>query len=721
MLWGHLKLGTCLNRKTIQIAIVSATLVLVGSPAYSQSAAQQLEAWLAKSSSRKSSPAKATAVKPRPVTLDKRIKTRAKKSRAQPKIKPVKPTKVVDLASRNLKNKRVKSKFTQPKKIIQKVQLPKRAARHKIVASKPNIRKAPRTQKSSREFSVRDLFMNKFSATPQFFSGVAAKPKTQVRKTGLKLVSRVARPQPAQLPAKAPRKATKPVEAVAERVAPPAPRAVAPGPRVAAAPSMPAQPTEDAAWKPASTMPVSLASIEAARPASKDVLTNAMNIVNRRTTDGVSGKRPGSPNRLSQAAGTFVDRVLNPNLAYHFNDREAEYANVKIQFVDDRSSLGQGQVYPVGGVHAHLVGTDLKMAADAKGHIELTSMPTGSRFYLRIQDPARRVESRLVEVKVKPGVQRVSLYRKNQMQILMQAASVKPFPGTGNLCGVVKRRGINLDGVAVALNAQFDGPFYFDRSGVLDPRMRVTGSNGLFCMFNVDPGIKLISLFQGSSHMVDLPTTFQAQSSSFQDLDIAGIGGLRLATRTVPSTSSHLPVYAGSTGGLDMIPLGYSLPFTMDQRGVYSSSYEVVRMDDRVRLFSRGVDIEPAIYNMEKSDTAFVADILPRGYMQDLALSRLITTQKGFGHVFGRYGYLAGRSDQVTAELYDQKGMLIETSQSASAIQKDHEDFSFFNVRPGAYMIVLKDKAGDWLQSQTVLVYADATSVLSLGSKTTFQ
>ena len=89
--------------------------------------------------------------------------------------------------------------------------------------------------------------------------------------------------------------------------------------------------------------------------------------------------------------------------------------------------------------------------------------------------------------------------------------------------------------------------------------------------------------------------------------------------------------------------------------------------------------------------------------------------------MFGRYGYLAGRSDQVTAELYDQKGMLIETSQSASAIQKDHEDFSFFNVRPGAYMIVLKDKAGDWLQSQTVLVYADATSVLSLGSKTTFQ
>ena len=107
--------------------------------------------------------------------------------------------------------------------------------------------------------------------------------------------------------------------------------------------------------------------------------------------------------------------------------------------------------------------------------------------------------------------------------------------------------------------------------------------------------------------------------------------------------------------------------------------------------------------------------------MQDLALSKQISTQKGFGHVFGRYGYLAGRSDQVSAELYDQKGTLIETVQSASAIQKDHEDFSFFNVRPGAYMIVLKDKSGDWLQSETLLVYADATSVISLGSETTFQ
>jgi hypothetical protein len=602
-----------------------------------------------------------------------------------------------------------------------------------------------------KSFSVRDMFMQKFSpnVSPKTSPRLA---KTHSKKANTRLALNSKKQPTKNIRRTLPRKASlrktpvrkslarKPVRALPQQIAAPPtvepstakverpvpqaqPQTIAPRNVPAKVPSLAARPTpvQVPEMRPASSLGVDDSSFEVAQPASKDVLTNALNIVNRRDPSAASGKRPGSPQKLLDASGTFVDRTLNPNLAFHFNDKEAEYASVKIQFVDDRSNAGIGQIFPVGGVHVHLVGSDLKMAADAKGKIELTSMPVNSRFFLRVQDPAGRIESRLVEVRAAPGVQKINLYRKNQMSVLMQAAAVKPFPGTGNQCGVVRRRGINLDGVAVALNAQFDGPFYFDRSGVLDPRMRVTGSNGLFCMFNVDPGIKLISLFQGSSHLVDLPTTFQAQSSGFKELDIAGIGGLRLATRTIASTSSQLPVYSGAQGGVDIIPLGYSLPFTADQRGVYSSTYEVVRMDGRVRLFSRGSDVEPAIYNMNKEDTAFVADILPRGFIEDLAMKNQATPQKGFGSLFGRYGYLAGHRGQVTAEIYDDKGARIESVTSISAIDKDHEQFSFFNLLPGQYMVVIKDKSGDWLQSETTLVYADATSVLSIGSKTTFQ
>jgi len=668
--------GICLKKFITKFAVVCLALALVGEPVFARSAAQELEAWLSKSS----------------------------KNQNKTKVANKKLAKVTPKSRRNSfrKTKKVASKPAVRKSVRALRKVSTQAKPKKI--AKASIPSQNKTWKVDKKFSVRDLFMQKFSpvepalkVAPKVKKQIASKPRT---------TKKVVRSIPKKLPQQVANKveSKKPAKQVVQSAEPKTEKSV-----------------QNLAMKPAANLPQSAQSYEAVQPASKDVLTNALNIVNRRGMDKAGGRRPGSPQQLVDTTGTFVDKNLDPSLAYHFNDRNAEYANVKIQFVDDRSNAELGQVFPVGGVHVHLVGTDLKMAADAKGKVELTSMPVDSRFFLRVRDPAGRIESRLVEVKVKPGTQKVNLYRKNQLDVLMQAVSVKPFPGTGNLCGVVRRRGINLDGVAVALNAQFDGPFYFDRSGVLDPRMRVTGRNGLFCLFNVDPGIKLISLFQGSSHLVDLPTSFQAESASFKELDIAGIGGLRLATKTLASTSSQLPVYSGSQSGVDMIPLGYSLPLTVDQRGVHSSTYEIVRMDGLIRLFSRGTDVEPAIYNMEKEDTAFVADILPRGFIEDLAIKNQTTVQKGFGSLFGRYGYLAGLNDHITAELYDEKGVRIESVESISSIDKDHEQFSFFNVKPGHYMIVIKDKKGDWLQSETALVYADATSVLSLGSRTTFQ
>ncbi len=694
--------GSCLNKIFRKIIVVSGVLALVCQPAFGQSAAKDLEAWLLKSSSKK---------------------------KVKSSINP-KTLKTAGQAKPLLKNQR---RLTKPS--LAKVQQSKKVQKRKTT-SKVRPQKKEKQWIVDKNFSVRDMFMSKFSPKPlkravsRKTLNAASKNSQSIKFSKLNKKTGLARKKGHRAFAKKPvspvRKSLAkalPQQKTSKTVQNPLAEAPVAKTAVGSVPSLAARPIAQLAqadMKPASSLNLP-STIDAVKPSSKDVLTNALNIVNRRGGDVALGRRPGSPQKLAGTTKTFVDRTLNPNLAFHFNDREAEYTKVDIQFVDDRSNAGLGQVYPIGGVHVHLVGSDLKMAADANGKIQLTSMPMNSRFFLRVEDPSGRIASRLVEVKAAAGLQRVNLYRKNQMQVLMQAAAVKPFAGTGNLCGVVRRRGINLDSVAVALNAQFDGPFYFDRSGVLDPRMRVTGSNGLFCMFNVDPGIKLISLFQGSSHLVDLPTTFQAHSSSFKELDIAGVGGLRLAARTVASTSSHLPVYNGANGDVDMIPLGYSLPFNADQRGVFSSTYEVVRMEGRVRLFSRGSDIEPAIYTMEKEDTSFVADILPRGFMEDLALKSQSTIQKGFGSLFGRYGYFAGETDQVTAELYDEKGSRIESVSSSSAIDKDHEQFSFFNLRPGQYMVVLKDKGGDWLQAETALVYADATSVLGLGSKTTFQ
>lgn len=438
-------------------------------------------------------------------------------------------------------------------------------------------------------------------------------------------------------------------------------------------------------------------------------------------------KAPSLNDSLAETARSVMreDAALD-----HFagSGEKLAYKPVTIQLVDERSSPAEGKIFPVSGARVHLIGTEFTAKVDATGHLTIRDMPAESRFFVAIDDPNGQVRPAIAELRTgsaaESGVVRIKAMRNFTFDALTEVSASAQQAGLGSYCASVVDRdqsGMPAAGVAVQLDTQGDGPFYFNSYGFMDRALNATGPDGRFCYFNLVPGPMALTLYQDQSPVATLPVASFTGRHVEETLTLNS--EVKLATRLATMASAHEQLSSDvrlansykTIDAIDMIPLGTQDPMAQLGYGVLQAADGLLPRGGRVWTFAQAAEFEPAVYQFAAAAANHVAPLIPRGFVEDMAIYAQVSYNPELGVVLVEYGTppsVAGEG--ISLKLVDQDGRdmgdgwYFADTPTTKAI--------FFNVPAGAYSLLVETSDGYWLGSDTVLVYNETVSYVRMGN-----
>ena len=406
--------------------------------------------------------------------------------------------------------------------------------------------------------------------------------------------------------------------------------------------------------------------------------------------------------------------------------RQVQYDSLSIQLIDDRSNPKMGRIYPAANVDVRLVGTELKARTDATGHVTIRDVPRGSRFQIRLDDPAALLRPGLAEVESKDGVARIRMMRSFVFEALQNIIQSAQDMSRGSYCGIVvdaTAEDAPVPGVRIALDVPHEGPFYFNRYGFPDRSQAATGADGRFCYVNVLSGPAALTLTEVSSGAELATVTVPIHSGRHVEDEITIGNDRTLQTRlfTMASASEQLSGDQPGTGRftpvdmVDLIPLGTDTPMEQVASGVVKTGEPLAGSSGRVRALVRAAEFESGLYQYSQASETFLTPLIPRGFVEDLALYAQVTHDSEQGAVLVAFGHPKDVESAVNLRLLDQYGRDVGDGWYFSDAPLTKA--MFFNVPPGIYTVLVETKDRYWLAADSVYVYNETVSYMNLGSQ----
>ena len=412
---------------------------------------------------------------------------------------------------------------------------------------------------------------------------------------------------------------------------------------------------------------------------------------------------------------------------------DQKYKTVNLQIVDERSSEDGSRVFPVGGAQVRLIGTQFVAQTDETGHLTIRDMPLASRFLIAIDDPNGAARSAIAEVDTAADLgktNRIRVMRSFAFDAYSEAAGTAQNASLGSFCALIHdtQNGapVPATNVAVELDTQAEGPFYFNQYGLLDRSLHATGPDGRVCFFNVGSGPVGVSMYENNTFIATVPLSAFAGRHVEETIDLSDDQTLETHLASVATAHEQLgtdPRLANRLQTVDMvdlIPLGQDKPMMQMATGHVATSDGVVGTHGRVRALVQGADFETAVYSYAAGTTSSVTPLIPRGFVEDMAIYAQVSHDPALGAVVVDYGHAKGALDQpVTMHLVDQYGQDVGDGWYYSDAPETKA--IFFNVPAGTYTLLIETKDQYWLSADTVIVYNETVSYSRIGSSVRFR
>jgi hypothetical protein len=443
-------------------------------------------------------------------------------------------------------------------------------------------------------------------------------------------------------------------------------------------------------------------------------------------------------NRVSLAVSreqvykTLAEQRLQ-NLSYELEEKsEFRMTQISLQFMDERSSPGDGRVYPVSGVKIFVLGTNIIAETDPTGIVTLSDVPSDSDIQIRLEDPNGIYVPAHYEVSTSAGdnkVARLFAYRDFALGAWMSMTGIVPDANRGTICGAFSfAKGSNL--ILTFDGSKANGPYYFNDLGLIDVRQTKLGDNGKYCFFNAEPGSMAISLKDATTtdvYSISVANIYPGLFLNLQKVVSPGISG-NLKLGILPSGPEELysnrrssPLLRSGGEGANLVPMGLVEGLSATEGGFLNVKGAVPSSESKLYFFNHSSDFDDTFYAIDQDvflDDRVSISLLPRGFSEDLAryAGQTQDASKGMILVFDG-GYKDINPGTITHEIYDvnSKSLGKAWQYSADSLAKS----MFFNVQPGQYTIVSRAQ-NKLIQMRSVMVFADHTSVATLGARIRF-
>lgn len=447
----------------------------------------------------------------------------------------------------------------------------------------------------------------------------------------------------------------------------------------------------------------------------------------RRSTDSSAGRGPSLQASRAETARTLAD-AERERRQYTTSKENPVYESINLQIIDERSRPENGLIYPVIGTNVHVLGTDFTAQTDQTGHITIRDVPSRSRFWIAISDRSGNVAPGIANLDTgrgNPGVIRIRVLRSFALEAMSSITGAAPDANQATLCGTIfdKSKNGQLSGFSVSIDAPAVGPLYFNQLGLLDLSQRVTGPDGRYCFLNVQAGPVSIGVFDEGEALGAIPVALFAGRHREVDFNLSAVAesfSTRLAMMPTAheqlSTDTRVANSLKSIDMIDLIPLGDDVPMMQLEPSLVSTSDPIMTLESRIWAYARAAEFEPVIYSYNTYQREHVTPLLPRGFIEDMALYAQVVHDPTLGTILAEYGGRNGNRDEsVTFRLVDAYGQNI--GEPWYYADQPNTKAIFFNVNPGVYSLLLETADGFWLGADTLLVYNETTTYIQVGSR----
>ena len=401
--------------------------------------------------------------------------------------------------------------------------------------------------------------------------------------------------------------------------------------------------------------------------------------------------------------------------------------SLKINLTDERTSTQGAAAFPVPGAQVYVAGAEFSSISDAHGSVNLLDIPAGARLLVSTNDNAGNYVRSAAMVELAAGgggaiVRNIVVPRSAIFDTWLRMTGAAQDAGLGSLC--LDFSGPDVNGIHARIDVKGQGPWYFNRDGVIDHNATSTSGSGRVCWFNIDPGPVNVSAWQSDRQVMATEFPVLAGRHTHERVKLLPeLTGIHV--QFARETAAHEQL-----GGNDALA-----------RYVVEKEQEAVLVATTQQLFASGsgtqgvgssvaaaggssvvyldsADLESAIYRVRGSDKGEMINVLPglpRGFVQDMAVYAQQSQDFTEGAVLVEFAALQGQgSGKIDIHLVNEYGQHVAEPWVFSDMPVTKA--IFFNVPPGMYSVIVESASSGWLAAEAVSVYGEATSVVQAGS-----
>jgi|GEM_PF-1791165 len=406
--------------------------------------------------------------------------------------------------------------------------------------------------------------------------------------------------------------------------------------------------------------------------------------------------------------------------------------SLKINLTDERTSTQGAAAFPVPGAQVYVAGAEFSSISDAHGSVNLLDIPAGARLLVSTNDNAGNYVRSAAMVELAAGgggaiVRNIVVPRSAIFDTWLRMTGAAQDAGLGSLC--LDFSGPDVNGIHARIDVKGQGPWYFNRDGVIDHNATSTSGtstsgSGRVCWFNIDPGPVNASAWQSDRQVMATEFPVLAGRHTHERVKVLPeVTGIHV--QFARETAAHEQL-----GGNDALasyvleqPQEAVLVATTQQLFASGSGTQGVGSSAAAAggssvVYLDSADLEPAIYRIRGSDKGEMINVLPglpRGFVQDMAVYAQQPQDFTEGAVLVEFAALQGQgSGKIDIHLVNEYGQHVAEPWVFSDMPVTKA--IFFNVPPGMYSVIVESASSGWLAAEAVSVYGEATSVVQAGS-----
>jgi hypothetical protein len=337
---------------------------------------------------------------------------------------------------------------------------------------------------------------------------------------------------------------------------------------------------------------------------------------------------------------------------------------------------------------------------------QIREVPKNSRLLVKVTDPHGVYRPSVAEVASGRSTQTIRLMRNFSFDGFSEIVQSSPHAALGSVCLRIVDANTKVPsaGMQVEIDVRGEGPYYFNQYGFIDRSMTGTGTDGRVCTLMATVSKPVFAGYHlEDSVSIGIEKMLRLQLASLAPAAVQLNADVETANR-------YLPVEFA-----EVTPFGHADSMVYLGPGLVESKLPVASFDGKTRFAVQAADFEPAIYTVPStSQQTPIIPLVPRGFIEDMAVYAQVTYEPSLGSVFVEYNHhesVQGESVKIKLVDHDNnsrgEGWYFSDMPLTKAL--------FFNVPAGIYQVQANTADGYWLTSQVVYVYDENMTYIRLG------